>query len=269
MIAIKTPGQIAVMQHGGKILSDVMREVCRAAKTGVSEIELDAMSERLIREKGGESGFMKVPGYHHTICACTNDVVVHGIPRDYRLQAGDILDIDMGVFYKGFHTDMCQTIKVKSSTVAKAKVDKEKVKVKSQDDEEIDVFLETGKKALQEAIAAAIGGNRIGHISQTIQRIVEKEGGYSVVRSLIGHGVGRKLHEAPEVPGYVDKPIEKTPLLKPGMTIAIEVIYNMGKPDVVYSGADDWTIVTKDGSLSAVFERSVAITDKAPLLLTP
>ena len=129
--------------------------------------------------------------------------------------------------------------------------------------------MEIGKKALNEAIKVAVGGNRIGHISKTVQDIVEKDGGYSIVLSLIGHGVGRDLHEEPEVPGYLDRPIERTPLLKPGMTIAIEVIYNMGQPDVVYSGGDDWTIVSKDGSLSAVFERSVAITDGAPIVLTP
>ncbi|MGH2613517.1 MAG: type I methionyl aminopeptidase, partial [Rhabdochlamydiaceae bacterium] len=253
------PAQIMSMQAGGKILSDVVWEVCKAAKPGVSELELDSLAERLIRGQGGEPGFMKVPGYSHTICACTNNVVVHGIPRDYRLQEGDIIDIDCGVFYEGFHTDMCETVIVKNG----------KLKVKSKDEEKIERFLQIGKKALNEATAQAKGGNRIGHISKTIESIVEREGGYSVVLSLIGHGVGRKLHEDPEVPGYLDGPVEKTPLLKPGMTIAIEVIYNMGQPDVVYSGRDDWTIVSKDGSLSAVFERSVAITDGDPIILTP
>lgn len=258
MIAIKSKKEIQSMRTGGNILSDVVWEVCGAAKTGVSELELDALAERLIRQKGGEPGFMKVPGYRHTICACTNTVVVHGIPRAYRLKEGDIIDIDCGVFYEGFHTDMCETIRVRSGEGDK--------KYK---EDTVDIFLKTGRRALTEAIAVAIAGNRIGHISKTIQTIVEKEGGYSVVRSLIGHGVGRQLHEAPEVPGYLDGPIEKTPLLKSGMTIAIEVIYNMGKPDVVYSGSDDWTIVSKDGSLSAVFERSVAITEEKPLVLTP
>jgi len=259
MIDIKTPEQIKSMQSGGKILSDVMWEVCKAVKPGVSELELDALAERLIRGYGAEPGFMKVPGYRHTICACTNDVVVHGIPREYRLKEGDIIDIDCGVFYEGFHTDMCETVRVKTPNS----------NLKSQNEEKIDKFLEIGKKALNEAIKVAVGGNRIGHISKTVQDIVEKDGGYSIVLSLIGHGVGRDLHEEPEVPGYLDRPIERTPLLKPGMTIAIEVIYNMGQPDVVYSGGDDWTIVSKDGSLSAVFERSVAITDGAPIVLTP
>ncbi len=257
MIDIKTPEQIKLMQLGGRILSEVMWEVCRAAKPGVSELELDEMAEKLIREKGGEPGFMKVPGYHNTICACTNDVVVHGIPTNYRLKDGDIIDIDMGVFYGGFHTDMCETVKIKS---AGGKINNEL---------QIDDFLATGKKALNAAIKQAKAGNHIGNISKIIQQIVEQDNGYSVVRSLIGHGVGRELHEDPEVPGYLEGSIERTVLLKPGMTIAVEVIYNMGKGEVVYLGTDDWTIVSKDGSLSAVFERSIAITGGEPIILTP
>ncbi|HUD44278.1 MAG TPA: type I methionyl aminopeptidase [Patescibacteria group bacterium] len=258
MIDIKTPEQIKKMQIGGKILSDVVWAVCKAAKPGVSELEIDALAEKLILEAGGKPGFKLVEGYHHTICACTNDVVVHGIPSHYKLQEGDVFDIDCGVFYEGFHTDMCETVRIGNKS-------KEQ---RAKNNDEVDEFLATGKYALQEAIKQALGGNRVGHISQTIQRIVEGKG-YSVVRSLIGHGVGKELHEDPEVPGYLDMPLMKTPLLKPGMTIAIEVIYNMGKLGVVYSGEDDWKIKTKDGSLSAVFERSVAITEGDPIILTP
>lgn len=241
------------MEHGGKILADVLYAVLAQAKVGVTEIELDALAEKLIVERGGESGFKKVPGYHHTICASTNDVVVHGIPSSYVLQAGDVMGVDCGVFYKGYHTDMSETIVVESATF----------KVQSETKE----FLATGKRALEEAIKVAKPGNRIGHISQTIQHIVEG-GGYSIVRSLIGHGVGKKLHEEPEVPGFLHGSIEKTPLLRVGMTIAIEVIYNMGKPQVIYAGQDGWTIKTKDGSLSGVFERTVAITKDGSQLLT-
>lgn len=131
----------------------------------------------------------------------------------------------------------------------------------------IDRFLEVGEKAMQEGIRAAKSGNRVGDISKAIQEIVEAQG-YSVVRSLIGHGVGRNLHEEPEVPGFLNKAIIKTPLLKVGMTIAIEAIYNMGKSDVVYSGSDGWTIKTKDGSLSGLFERTIVITDKTTVVLT-
>jgi len=150
----------------------------------------------MIRERGGEPGFKKVKGYHHTICVSTNDVVVHGIPGNYLFKEGDVVGIDCGVFYKGFHTDMSETIQVKS----------QKSKVKNED--EIEKFLKIGKKALDEAIKVAIVGNRIGHISKTIQDIVEGNG-YAIVRSLIGHGVGRELHEEPEVPGYVARDLKK------------------------------------------------------------
>src|ERR1700722_744950 len=253
MIDYKTPEEIKIMQHGGHILAVVLNEVMDAAVPGITELELDALAEKRIRELGGEPGFMKVAGYHHTTCFSTNDVVVHGIPSAYKIQEGDVVGIDCGVFYKGFHTDMSESKIVRSS----------KFKVKN----EVNKFLEIGKQALNEAIKVAVIGNRIGHISQTIQQIVEKEAGYSVVRSLIGHGVGRELHEAPEVPGYLIGNINRTPELKEGMTIAVEVIYNMGKPDVVLD-RDHWTIRTMDGKLSGLYERTIAITKDGPLMIT-
>jgi methionyl aminopeptidase len=258
MIDIKTPEQVEIMRTGGHILAEVLMDVMTHVKPGVSELEVDAMAERLIREKGGEPGFKKVKGYRHTICACTNEVVVHGIPSEYRFKEGDVVCIDCGVFYRGFHTDMAETAIVVSTE------DKE-LKTKNKEKKR---FLDIGKKALDAGIAQAVIGNRIGHISKVIQDIVEKEGGYSIVRTLIGHGVGRELHEEPEVPGFLDKKIERTPKLIEGMTIAIEVIYNMGKADVVYKGTDDWSIVSADESLSAVFERTVAITQTGPIILT-
>lgn len=257
MIDLKTPKEIESMRIGGKILADVLWEVVAQVKPGITEIEIDRLAEKGIVSRGGEPGFKKVPGYKHTICVSTNDVVVHGIPGSYKLKAGDVIGIDCGVFYQGFHTDMSQTVRVKG------KGDR----VQSKDD--VDTFLETGERALNEAIKVAVVGNQIGHISKTIQDIVEKEGGYSVVRSLIGHGVGRELHEEPEVPGFLKGSIEKTPKLVVGMTIAIEVIYNMGKSQVMYGNNDGWTISSADGSLSGVFERTVAITEKGPEVLTP
>lgn len=257
MIDLKSPQEIEIMKKSGSILSEVLWKVMDEVKPGVSELEIDALAERLIREKGGEPGFMKVEGYKHTVCSCTNEVVVHGIPSKYRFKEGDMVCIDCGVYYEGYHTDMAETIIVGSEK----KNDKsylEKVK-----------FLENGKRALEAGIKQAVIGNRIGHISRAIQEIVEKEGGYSIVRSLIGHGVGKELHEDPEVPGFVDKPLLKTPKLVEGMTIAIEVIYNMGGPDVVYVGNDDWSIKSADNSLSAVFERSVAILNDKTVILTP
>ena len=197
----------------------------------------------------------KRQGYKHAICVSTNDAVVHGVPTGYKLKEGDIIGIDCGVYYRGFNTDAAQTVRVQSS----------KFKVQSSD--EVDRFLDVGEKALEEAIKVSKAGNRVGHISKKIQDIVEGAG-YSVVRSLVGHGVGRSLHEEPEVPGFLARKIEDTPKLRERMTIAIEVIYNMGKADVVYSNDDGWTIKTKDGSLAGLFERTVAITKSGPLILT-
>ena len=275
------------MAQGGRVLADVLFAVLKEAKPGVSELELDRMAEKLIREKGGEPGFKKVPGYKHTICVSTNNVVVHGIPTAYKLKEGDVLGIDCGVYFEGFHTDMAETIRVVRGPVrssfpafaeatagrpASAAVPREALRSgvwspPASVTPNIGLFLETGKQALEEAIKVARAGNRIGHISKTIQDIVEG-GGYSVVRSLIGHGVGVSLHEEPEVPGFLSRPIEKTPELVAGMTIAIEVIYNMGKKDVIYANRDGWTIKTADNSLSGLFERTVAIDRDGPRILT-
>lgn len=253
MIPIKTLADIKKMQRGGKILAEVIYYVLENARPGVSELELEKLAEELIIKKGGYPGFKKVQGYKFATCISTNDVIVHGIPGNYRLKEGDVFGVDCGVYLDGFFTDMSETIRVQSS----------KLKVES---DEVDKFLETGKRALNEAIKQAKVGNRIGHISKTIQDIVEGSG-YSMVRELIGHGVGKQLHEEPEVPGYLIRKIEDTPLLREGMTIAIEVIYNMGSKDIKYD-KDGWTIKTKDGSLSGLFERTVAIANDGPVILT-
>lgn len=267
MIHVKTPNEISIMAKGGGILAEVLSQVLSKVKPGVSELELDTFAEKLIREKGAESGFKKVRGYKHTICVSTNNVVVHGVPTQYRLQAGDIIGVDCGVYYKGFNTDAAHTVRVQKSTHSASSglmlSEVEASKVKSQNDgDKIDRFLETGKRAIDEAIKVARIGNRVGHISKTIQDIIEGQG-YSVVRSLVGHGVGSKLHEEPEVPGFLATKIENTPTLEEGMTIAIEVIYNMGKADVVFAN-DGWSIKTKDDSLSGLFERTIAVTYDGP-----
>lgn len=255
MINIKTAEEIEKMKVGGRILSEVLSQVINSIEPGVSEKELDDLAEKLIIQKGAEPGFKKVQKYKNTICASTNNVVVHGIPTDYKFKEGDIVGVDCGVYYKGLNTDMSETVRVQGS----------KSKVQS---DEVDRFLGVGKRALSEAIKMAKAGNRVGHISKTIQDIVEKENGYSVVRTLVGHGVGRNLHEEPEVPGFLLGNINNTPLLKSGMTIAIEVIYNMGKHEVVLS-KDGWTIKTKDNSISGVFEKTIVVTAGLPLILTP
>jgi len=254
MIHVKTKDEIRIMAEGGKILSEALWEVLSQVKPGISEIELDREAEKLILEKGGEPGFKKVDGYKHTICISTNDVVVHGIPSEYKFKQGDVVGIDCGVVYKGFHTDMSETIRVQNS----------EFRIQSDD---IDIFLEAGKRALEEGIKQAKIGNHVGDISKTIQNIVEKSG-YSVVRTLVGHGVGRRLHEEPEIPGYLTGKVEKTQELLEGMVIAIEIIYNMGGPELIYANKDGWTLKTEDGSLSGLFERTVAITKDGALILT-
>lgn len=255
MIHYKSPEEIEIMRTGGKILAEVLFETLAQIKPGMTEIEVDKIADDLIVKKGGFPGFKKVRGYHHATCISTNDVVVHGIPSNRVLEEGDIIGVDCGVLYKGFNTDMAQTIRVGGNN-------------KSDNNSEIDKFLKIGEEALFEAIKVAVEGNRIGDVSKKIQDIVEKQAGYSVVRSLIGHGVGKKLHEDPEVPGYLDRRIEKTPKIIQGMTFAVEIIYNMGRPDVMYSGEDGWTISSADGSLSGLFERTIAITDKGTEILT-
>ncbi|MCL5970651.1 MAG: type I methionyl aminopeptidase, partial [Patescibacteria group bacterium] len=246
MINLKSENEIKIMKDGGSILHEVISAVLEHAKPGVTELELEKLANNLILKRGAEPAFKRVKGYNYATCLSTNDVVVHGIPTNYKLRPGDVFGVDCGVYYKGFNTDSAWTIRIKNQE-SRIKNDK------------ADKFLETGEMALNEAIKAAVAGNRIGHISKTIQGIIEGDG-YSVVRSLIGHGVGRALHEDPEVPGFLDTKIEKTPLLKIGMTLAIEVIYNMGGSQVRYSEGDEWTIRTSDGSMSGLFERTVAIT---------
>lgn len=258
MIDIKTPEEIKVMREGGKILASVLLELLKNIKPGVSELEIDRLAEEFILKKGAKPGFKEVKGYNNSICVSTNNVIVHGVPTNYKFKSGDVAGIDCGVFYKGFHTDMAETILVGAEVAPPWRGSPRHGTAK---------FLETGKRALSEAIKVAKVGNRVGHISKTIQNIVEEKG-YSIVRSLVGHGVGRTLHEEPEVPGFLDTSIEKTSKLLEGMSIAIEVIYNMGKSDVKYLNEDGWTIATEDESISGLFERTIAITKNGPLILT-
>lgn len=246
----RTKQKIETMERAGEILGQVMDEIVDYVKEGVTELDVDMLAERRILELGGEPGFKKVEGYKHTICASTNDVVVHGIPKNRKLMNGDVFGFDCGVFLDGYHTDMAETVIVGGEA--------DSVKKK---------FLESGKKALFNAIKQAKAGNRVGNISKAMQEGIEGNG-YSIVRSLVGHGVGKELHEEPEVPGYLEGKIDSTPELEEGMTLAIEVIYNMGGAEVVFEGSDDWTIVTEDKSIAGLFERTIFIDTSGPKLIT-
>ncbi|MFZ5365671.1 MAG: type I methionyl aminopeptidase [Patescibacteria group bacterium] len=253
MIPLKSKKEIEIMVEGGKRLRQVLEHVLKNLKPGITTLQLDKQAEEKILAFGGKPSFKMVPGYAWATCITVNEEVVHGIPGERKIKEGDVVGVDMGMYYKGFHTDMAETIKIKN----------EKLKIKN---EETERFLETGRKALEEAIKMAKAGNYLGQISKTIEGEIKKAG-FSPVRALTGHGIGRILHEEPQIPCFLEGRVEKTPKLKKGMTLAIEVIYNLGLPEVVLT-SDGWTIKTKDGKISGLFEETVAVTANDPLVLT-
>lgn len=250
MIPIKTEEEIERMKQGGRRLARVMDQVLRQVKPGVKLSELDQSAEALIKKLGGKPSFKMVPGYNWATCINVNEGVVHGIPGQYQVKEGDVVSVDIGIFFQGLDTDMARTIKVQS---AKCKVQNDR-------------FLDAGKQALKKAVKAAKSGNRVGHISQAIQKEIEKAG-FTPVQALTGHGVGKKLHEPPQIPCFLLGGIEETPCLKPGMVLAIEVIYTQGRPGVALD-KNGWTIETRDGSLAGLFEDTVAVTRKGAALIT-
>lgn len=248
MITLKTEDDIRIMRKAGQIAALALQKVVEEAKEGVSTLELDRIAENYIFEQGAEPSFKRVEDYQYTICVSPNDAVVHGLPRDnYKLKKGDVLGIDVGAYYRGFHSDTAKTVVIGSEN------ESDKMS-----------FIKKGQEALNEAIKKATMGNHIGDISSTIQKIIEGAG-FSVVRELVGHGVGKELHEDPYVPGV--GVAGKGEILKEGLVIAIEVIYNKGKPAVTLS-KDGWTFFTKDGELSGLFEDTVAVTKNGPKVLT-
>jgi methionyl aminopeptidase len=234
--------KIEAMRKGGKITALALRRVCESAAEGVSLSELDRLAESVIVEAGGTASFKSVPGYRWATCLNVNDGVVHGVPGPYKLKDGDLLSVDLGTLYEGFHTDAARTVLVGSG----------------RDDRQKRKFLRVGETALVRAISQARAGNRVGHVSQAIQETVE-EAGYAVVRELVGHAVGRELHERPQIPGFLSRDLEKTPPLEEGATLAVEVIYTQGSPRVEIDRSDDWTVRTLDGSLAGLFEDTVAV----------
>lgn len=252
MISLKNDKEIQAMVEGGEILGQVLKKTLDFVKPGITKIELDKIAEEEILKKGGKPSFKMVRGYHWTSCITVNSEVVHGIPNNYKIKAGDNVGLDLGIFYKGFNTDTSWSILVPGGPKKDEEIKKK--------------FLQVGEKALSAAIKKAVPGNYIGQISQEIQNQVEG-GGYHVVRELTGHGVGKILHEDPSIPGYLDQNYQKTVKIVSGMTLAIEIIYTLGKPDIVLE-ADGWTIATKDGKISALFEGTVAVGPNGPLILT-
>lgn len=245
--------KIAAMQEGGAVLSATLKELLDFSVPGVPLLEIEALAQKRIKEAGMKPSFSTVADYKWATCLCINDVIVHGVPSIYEMQEGDVLTIDVGLIHKTYHCDTAWT-KIISHQPSAVSHQTEK-------------FLDIGKEALRKAIEVARAGNRVGHISQTIQRVVEGSG-YGIAKSLVGHGIGTTLHEPPQIPGFLRGSVEKTAQLTTGMTIAIEVIYTQGNPALCYLD-DGWSIATKDQSLSAVFEASIAVTEGEPLILTP
>jgi methionyl aminopeptidase len=248
MIQLKSAREIELMAEGGRILAATIEELKKAVRPGVSTGELDRIAEDFIRQHDGAvPAFKGLYGFTGSICTSINHEIVHGIPSPKRiLRDGDIISLDVGVGYKGYFTDS-------AVTVAVGAVDSETAKL-----------LEVTKRALDAGIAAAQLGNHIGDIGAAVQGVVEAAG-FTVVRDLVGHGIGTSFHEEPQVPNY-GKPKRKEKLV-PGLTIAIEPMVNAGGP-ATRTLADKWTIVTVDGSRSAHFEHTIAITAEGPRVLT-
>ncbi len=257
MIQIKTEEEIKIMKEGGKRLSYVLSKTLDMIAPGVSTYEIDVFADNFIQKMGGTASFKRVSGYHWATCICINDCVVHGIPsKDTIIAPNDVVTVDIGMYYKKFHTDTSWTIQIKKNNR-----EKENTNQKTLED-----FLLTGEKALDNALSQVKIGRRVGDISRAIQNTVEPKG-YSIAENLVGHGIGRKLHEDPEIPGKLYMPVNQTPLLKRGMVIAVEVIYMMGS-NRVYVERDGWTIRTKDGTIASCFEKTIALARKGAVILT-
>ncbi|MGM0369578.1 MAG: type I methionyl aminopeptidase [Bacillota bacterium] len=246
MIIRKSKKEIKKMRQAGKIVAETHQLLKNKIEPGVSTQELDQLAEDYIRKQGAKPIFKGYHGFPASICASVNEVIVHGIPGDYQLQEGDIISIDIGARIDGFCGDAARTWGVGDIS------------------EEASNLLEATNKSLAEGIKAAKIGNRLSDVSHAVQSYVEPQG-YGVVRNYSGHGIGRKMHEAPQIPNY-GKP-NRGPRLKEGMVLAIEPMINIGTPKNKTLD-DDWTVITKDKELSAHFEHTVAITKDGPQILT-
>lgn len=247
MIVYKTPEQIELIRESGLILGKAHAEVTKLIAPGITTLQLDKIAEEFIRDNGGVPSFKGYQDFPATLCVSPNEQVVHGIPNNKELREGDILSVDCGVFYKGFHSDSAYTYPI------------------GQVDDSVLSLLKATKDSLYRGIQAAVSGARLGDVGFAIQEYVEQLG-YSVVRELVGHGVGKNLHESPEVPNYGKR--GRGILLQEGLVIAIEPMINLGKRQIMQS-RDGWTISTIDKLPSAHFEHTIAIAKgKADILTT-
>jgi methionyl aminopeptidase len=247
LIVRKSQAELETMREGGRITAACLRMLAGNVRAGVTTKELDSLAEEFILARGGTPEFKGYQGFPASICASPNAMIVHGIPGSYRLKGGDIISLDVGVRYEGFVTDSATTVPV--GEIA----------------QETERLLETTRRCLEAATEQTRAGNRLGDIGHAIQSLAESRG-YGVVRDLVSHGVGRKMHEDPQIPNY-GRPGTGARLM-PGMTLAIEPMITLGAYDIRISEWDGWSIYTADGSLSAHFEHTVAVTESGPWVLT-
>jgi methionyl aminopeptidase len=246
LISLKTKHELGLMSTAGKLLASVVDRLEESCVAGVTTGDLDRIADELIRQGGARPGFLGYNGFPKSICVSVNDEVVHGIPGKRRVEDGDIVSLDLGLVLDGFWADTGITVPV-------GRVGDEALRL-----------LQVTRESLYIGIQQAKPGGRLGDISAAIQQHVESSG-FSVVRQFVGHGIGRQMHEEPQVPNFGHA--NSGPPLRPGMTLAIEPMVNAGSADV-YIKEDEWTVCTVDGSLSAYFEHTVAITADGPVVLT-
>ena len=246
MVILKSPEEIEKMRASNLIVADILQELSALVKPGVKTIELDRYAEEQARKRGARPAFKGYRGYAHSLCTSVNNVVVHGIPSERVLEEGDILSLDFGIYYQGYYGDAALTVPVSRVSEAAGKL------------------MQVTEESLYRGIEQARAGNRLGDISAAVQECVEVAG-FSVVRDFVGHGIGKSLHEDPQIPNYGvrGKGVE----LRPGMVFAIEPMVNEGTYEVKVL-SDGWTVQTADGKLSAHFEHSVVITENGPVILS-
>ena len=246
-VSIKSAREIALMRESGRILAEVHERLKEEIKPGISPYEIDPIGEKMIRSYGCTPSFLNYNGYPASICVSVNDEVVHGIPNKKRiLKEGDIVSLDAGVIWKGYHSDAARTHGV--GEISK----------------EAQNLIDATRQSFYEGIKMAVSGNHLNDISKAVDSYISSFG-YGIVRDLVGHGVGANLHEDPQIPNFAQR--RRGTKLRAGMTLAVEPMINMGGWQVEWL-EDDWTVVTKDGSLSAHYENTILITDGEPEILT-
>ena len=246
-VTVKSEKQIALMREAGRLLAITHEELHKALKPGMTTLDIDRLGEEIIRDFGCVPNFKNYNGFPASICVSVNDEVVHGIPRkDHILQEGDIVSLDAGLIYKGYHSDMARTFGV------------------GQISEDAKLLIERTRQSFFDGIKMAKAGNHLFDISNAIDASI-KPYGYGIVRDLVGHGIGTSLHEDPQIPNFAQR--RRGLRLQAGMTLAIEPMINMGRADVEWMD-DDWTVVTADGSWSAHYENTILVTEGEPEILT-